>query len=110
LTPHSNCFDAENCCDARVLLTVSTAHDAKRWRNIWQSSEKRRASVFLSVILFPSDAKAFCGANITQRFHVFIVVIFKKNSCQNWQTKKSIIFCHRIDPFGSILWQKNGKS
>jgi hypothetical protein len=54
--------------------------------------------VFLSVVSFPSDAKAFCGANITQRFHVFIVVIFEKNSRQNWQTKKSIIFCHRIDP------------
>ena len=50
---------------------------------LWQSSEKRRASVFLSVVSFPSDAKAFCGANITQRFHVFIVVIFEKNSRQN---------------------------
>ena len=30
LTPHSNCFDAENCRDARVLLTVSAAHDAER--------------------------------------------------------------------------------
>jgi hypothetical protein len=55
---------------------------------------------------------------LSQRFHMFIVLIFEKNLRQNWQTKKSIestllgwfydkkMENHRIDPKGLILAQK----
>jgi hypothetical protein len=47
-----------------------------------------------------SDANAFSGANIAQKFHVFIVAIFEFFSRQNRQVSKTD---HRIAQIWAIL-------